>query len=252
MSDKFDVMAREWAHELADVLLSAEEERIEEIKQGRDTTHNFEQIRGLLEREVAPLLRKVDKEAKEKQRDILPHNSWASMEFEFRPLRGGSGVERMTNDGEWTPDNGEWGIAFRNQNLVYYVSIPYYINILWSWCKGHWTQDEPRHPRGNPWHYATTDDKSWGASFNKRHTHPNVVAGDKAMKLTSARFGSASGGGPEFYICDPYIKRGLLRARDTGELVKFPEEFVCIYCGNITDELATAIRNQQEQPEGEK
>jgi hypothetical protein len=43
----------------------------------------------------------------------------------------------------------------------------------------------------------------------------------------------ANGRGPEFHIADPYIQAGLLRVRDTKEIVTFPDTFHCVYCGEI-------------------
>ncbi len=43
----------------------------------------------------------------------------------------------------------------------------------------------------------------------------------------------ANGDGVDFEIGDDVIKAGLLRDRATHEVVVFPKEFVCIYCGSL-------------------
>ena len=155
--------------------------------------------------------------------------------YEFRPLD--DSYERMTDEGEWIPDDGKWGMAFRQGNCIEYVWVAYKLNLDWAWDGGSWSRHEPRHPGGNAWHYAIDGNKFEKDAARIRGNHPNILAGKKAMNLTAKEQGGANGSGPEFHIGDPYISAGLVRDKETKEIIKFPEKLICLYCGDISNEV---------------
>jgi len=154
--------------------------------------------------------------------------------YELRPLPN-SGEWLRWNNGNPIKDDGEWDLAFMNVGngppIVIYVSLAYKTNLLWSWVKnGQWGIDVPEHPDANAWHRITTDGKETNGSWD-RDKHPNTIAGDKAMSWQSSRHGCSNGRHAEFYINNEWIEAGLLRNKETKEVVVFPEIFDCIYCG---------------------
>jgi hypothetical protein len=189
---------------------------------------------------------------RQKKREQIDVDLWPVYEFrpspEWLPSWGWSptGYGRPTpvyrfNGGAWIEDDGEHDIAFAcldGPPLCLYVSLPYQRNILWSWLTTHWTGAGPEsHPtyRGsfspNPWHYMLRDGADdWGGSWG-RDRHENTKAGDAGMSWVSSRRGCANGRHVEWHLRDPHIAAGLVRRRDTQEVVTFPAEPVCMYCG---------------------
>lgn len=154
--------------------------------------------------------------------------------YEFRPLpdafRQGWPVLRYA-DGAWLEDDGEYDIAFLSHNVCLYVEVPYQRNIVWSWTSDHWSANEPRHPRGNAWHYMLRDGETeWGGDWG-RSLHQNTKAGDSGMNHACSKWRSASGRHVEFNLKDPHIAAGLLRERETGQIVTPPDKPICMYCG---------------------
>ncbi len=157
--------------------------------------------------------------------------------YEFRPLPSKrSGDLFRYNNGNWIVDDGEYDLAFVYpcQSTYYGVKVPHRENIIWSWVKnGKWGAYCGDHPRGNAWHYMLRDGETkWGETWSQRR-HINRVAYESACKFVLTNGRSASGGGPEFHINDPCIAEGLVRLRETKEVVKFPDIFNCMYCGEI-------------------
>jgi len=154
--------------------------------------------------------------------------------YEFRPLYKGSLVRY--NNGKWTDDDGEYDIAFYTADNVFSfgVDLPYYDNILWSWCKDmQWGSYVNGHPVGNAWHYSTKDgSKNRGELWKDRYKHPNVKARDLASSELCKKKGVANGRGPQLfhYECS-YIINGYVREQETGIVVSAPEILNCIYCG---------------------
>lgn len=154
--------------------------------------------------------------------------------YEVRPLRENDSILRYDN-GNWIKDDGKFGIAFADmaEGRAYGVSMPYYANILWSWCElGLWRRLLPEHPRGNAWHYMYIENTR-GEHWEQRYNHINVKAQEEAMHLIAEKKGCSSGWSAEFYIGDPYINAGKLRIKETKKIIKFPIIFDCIYCGKI-------------------
>lgn len=157
--------------------------------------------------------------------------------YEFRPLPTWRGPFKRYADGTWVDDDGEYDIAFIatefGPGMVYGVDLPHYDNLAWSWLTTHWTGRQPRHPRGNPWHYTLRDWKvsGWGKPWG-RDRHPNIVATKKGMDKVASERGCASGRGPKFHLDDPVIRAGLMRRADTKEIVVPPERPLCMYCGH--------------------
>jgi len=162
--------------------------------------------------------------------------------YEFRPIKQYMDCLRYA-DGNWIPDDGEYDLAFVGKDdgfpMGIYFHLPYYTNIIWSWCKkGNWRANVIKHPRGNAWHYMLRPGKkTWGNSW-ARDMHPNIIAENKAMDKCCSMYSCANGIGGEFEINDPYIKNGLVRNKETKEVLVFPKIFKCMYCGNIDWEKA--------------
>jgi len=151
--------------------------------------------------------------------------------YEFRPLE--SGEYRRFNNGLWTKDDGEHDLAFvdLDNSMCYYMDLPYYTNIRWSWAKdGNWSAFVSKHPNGNAWHYMVEGNGC--GDLWARDKHPNIMAGSNGMSYVAKKNNVANGSGPEFHIADPYIMKGLLRNAETKEVVIFPEEFKCMFCGS--------------------
>lgn len=155
--------------------------------------------------------------------------------YEFRPLpsvlRPGFETYRFA-DGQWIEDDGEYDLAFVNHNVCWMVDLPYQRNIVWSWIDGHWTGNEPRHPRMNPWHYMLRDGETeWGGPWD-RDQHPNVAAGRSGMSWACAKYRCANGRSVKFHLGDKHIAAGLVRERDGKCVLTFPPKLRCMYCGD--------------------
>lgn len=175
-------------------------------------------------------------------------NLWPA--YEFRPhmewLRNSSSWPRDVtdlhrfNDGQWVKDDGEYDLAFVSvdRGFCLMVEVPYQRNILWSWLTGPWWAGGPAaHPvyrrsiSPNPWHYMLRPgEKEWGGEWG-RDQHENRRAGEAGMSWVCSQRGAARGRHVEFHLGDPHIAAGLLRRRDTKEVVIFPDPPVCMYCG---------------------
>lgn len=138
-------------------------------------------------------------------------------------------------DGQWIPDDGEWDLAFAGHAgspTCLMVDLPYHENIIWSWTTGHWSGFELRHPRGNAWHYMLREGaQGWGNTW-ARDGHANIIAGRSGMNFVCRKNGCANGVHAE--LCDGnfIINAGLMRNRETREVVKRPEKPMCMYCDN--------------------
>ena len=160
--------------------------------------------------------------------------------YEFRPLES---VSHRYADGRWLEDDGStYDLAFLSAArppIGYAVSLPYRRSLLWSWTDRGWQTSEPRHPRGNPWHYMARNGSRLGAAWG-RDSHPNTLAGRAAANENCRRFYCSNGRGPDFVIGDRYIAAGLVRERETQRVLAFPEHLVCIYCGPVTAPVGAA------------
>jgi hypothetical protein len=165
--------------------------------------------------------------------------------YEFRPLPGffQGGEFRRYAGGEWIADDGEYDIAFISNwgaPICLYFAPSYQRNIIASWVDGHWSAREPRHPRGNAWHYAlrpgTTD---WGGDWG-RDKHLNEKVGRLGMNKLCSEVRGANGRHVEpTSMADPHMLAGLVRNRDTKAILTLPHEPVCMYCGDVYRAKAT-------------
>lgn len=166
---------------------------------------------------------------------IARHKTNVYPVYEMRPPKEAHDVFRF-NCGNWIPDDGEWDLAFYGYGtapMAWYVDLPYHKNIAWSGLTTHWSGCVESHPGGNAWHYMLKGKtKTWGDTWDRDY-HENKRAGDKAMDACCAKYRCANGRGPEFRIGDPFIQDGLLRNRETKQIVTFPEKFTCMYCGIV-------------------
>ena len=68
-----------------------------------------------------------------------------------------------------------------------------------------------------------------------------------ASGYVASKMGCANGRGPEFHLHDPSMKLGLVRVRETKEVVVPPEKPVCMYCGlDRTAAARSALRESKE------
>ena len=157
--------------------------------------------------------------------------------YEFRPIlsRFYGDIFRH-NNGEWIVDDGEYDIAFAQPDdcMAYCVDVPSRENIIWSWVvNGDWGARVVGHPGQNGWHYMLREGETeWGECWST-NCHVNKIAYEKAKDFVASKNRCANSRGPEFIINNPYISQGLLRLRDTKEVVVFPKIFKCMYCGDI-------------------
>ena len=169
--------------------------------------------------------------------------------YEFRPLNVNNNTEiRRYANGKWMIDDGEHDLAFTEIGncapMCYYVYLPHTSNIIWSWAiDGQWEVDVPNHPGKNPWHYFLRNrGKEFGSSWDINR-HPNFIARESGMKFVCDAVGCANGSGLYFNIGDEHILAGLLREKETKNVVRFPKKFICMYCG----ELDTSIDKRLKQ-----
>jgi hypothetical protein len=154
--------------------------------------------------------------------------------YEFRPLPkiAANGDILRYNAGKWTPDDGEYDLAFIYNNICLMVELPYQKNIIWSWYDTHWGATEPRHPRRNAWHYALREGATdWGGDW-RSYAHPNRRAGDSGMNKAADLHGYANGRHIEFKPPSQHIMAGLVRERETGKLLTIPTDIHCCFCGD--------------------
>lgn len=157
--------------------------------------------------------------------------------YEFRPIKDRyQGKVFRYAEGGWMPDDGEYDIAFAipDSSIAIGFDVPNRYSIIWSWVKnGNWGANVPEHRRGNAWHYMLrAGETEWTSSWD-RHGHLNYKAKEDAMNHVCHLKQCSNGVGPEFHINDPYIEKGLVRNRETKEIVVFPDIFKCQYCGDI-------------------
>jgi hypothetical protein len=162
--------------------------------------------------------------------------------YEFRPLPGffrDDEVRRYAN-GEWIPDDGEYDLAFigwAGAAVCLYFDHPYSDNLACSWLTTHWSERVRKHPDGNPWHRATVDGrKSLGKRDILAHdNHPNARAGSSGMRACCKFIGNgcANGRHIELNADDEHIASGLVRNAETKEVLVWPADLKCVYCGAV-------------------
>jgi len=166
--------------------------------------------------------------------------------IEFRPLPGYFvGPVRRFANGQWIPDDGEYDLAFicaLGAPTCLMFEHSYQRNIVAQWLDGDWRGNETRHPEGNPWHYVLREGEAeWGGDWG-RDQHPNTRAGRSGMDKLASERGCANGRHINNQIGDAHIAAGLVRERDSGNVVTFVRG-ACMYCG---DSSADAIRKATE------
>lgn len=167
--------------------------------------------------------------------------------YEFRPLPGFfSGPFLRYAGGAWIEDDGQYDLAFVSTGygppICLYVEHGYRENIVSSWLDGDWRAIEPRHPRGNPWHYSLADGESeWGEGW-ERDRHENSRAGRAGMNYLCSTHRCANGRHVELVrAADRHVANGLVRDRETKEVFKHPSGN-CMYCGNSNEAAMLAAR----------
>lgn len=157
--------------------------------------------------------------------------------YETRPPKGVTEVMRLTDKGEWIPDDGEWGLAFYGRAKEGYTGVwgvMQHPDIAWKWCRdGNWERRESAHKDGNPWHYQLRDGVTRCYCQSLPLAHPNEAAHQKAIDACCNHYHCASGDRAEFTVGDGYIAAGLVRRRDTKEVIVFPKEIKCYKCTTL-------------------
>lgn len=171
--------------------------------------------------------------------------------YEFRPLGAWRELFRYAN-GEWIEDDGKYDIAFYGRDRQFtpfglYVQLPHYRNLIWGWYDRHWSSHEPRHPRGNAWHYALREGETqWGDAWDV-DAHPNSRAGREAMNRCCGKYSCANGRGPELNRFNDYVMNGIVRERETKAVFVPPSRPACMYCGDVDTRIA-AVRCDDPRP----
>lgn len=164
--------------------------------------------------------------------------------YEFRPLPGYfRGPFRRYANGAWIEDDGEYDVAFVSDGgapICLYVEHGYQKNIVSSWLDSHWRAIDPRHPRGNPWHYALAEGESeWGGLW-QRDRHKNERARRAGMAYLVSKHRCANGRSVDLVRAnDPHVAAGLVRDRETKETFRHPTGR-CMYCGDSNQEAIRA------------
>lgn len=166
----------------------------------------------------------------------------------------GQGLLRYAN-GQWIPDDGEYDLAFAQGLFAYYVGIPNYSNIIWSWRDITLTRNylpEYLHKYAKAHHLCTTDNlpmKHWN-----NDQHPNKVAGDSAMHQVSSIHGCANGRGA--YLTSespseiPWLKEKRVLIQSTMKPVEIPQNPICYLClDNGKGHLIEALQDYKEKLE---
>lgn len=137
--------------------------------------------------------------------------------------------------GEWIPNDGEYDIAFigTSDPICVYVDHGYQRNINFGWFTKHWSSHEPRHPRGNAWHYSLIEGATeWGGDWG-RERNENYLVGRKGMDKVCSAMRCANGRGISLVNMDQHVKAGLVRDRETKEIFAYPSNPTCMYCGTV-------------------
>jgi len=192
--------------------------------------------------------------------------------FIFRPFNGceGNGITVTTYgykyrgqellryaNGQWIPDDGEYDLAFAHGVFAYYVSLPNYSNIIWSWRDIELTRTflpEYLHKYAKAHHLYTTDNLPMQHWDNDQH--PNKIAGDSAMHKVSSIHGCANGRGA--YLCSespseiPWLRKKRVLIQSTMQPVEIPETPICYLClDNGKRHLIEALQDYKEQLESD-
>lgn len=158
--------------------------------------------------------------------------------YEFRPIPGAlRGDLRRYANGEWLPDDGEtYDLAFISgfgAPICMYVEHSYQRNILWGWTTGHWSANEHRHPKSNPWHYVLREGETeWGGDWGSSQ-HLNHRAGDSGMSKLVSEHRCANGRSVGITRPSKHVLAGMVRDRETGIVLAPPESPACMYCGDV-------------------
>lgn len=160
---------------------------------------------------------------------------WPVLEFRYLETLAGRHPVFRYNDGLWTRDDGAYDLAFIWKRHAIAITLPARRNILWSWVDAHWETREPRHTDCNPRHYALREGASgWGPGW-ERWRHPNERAAMEAEALAKKIWGEAYRVSIDFQPAAPDIRLGLVRDRESKEVVTLPESAVCFMCGDRFD-----------------
>jgi len=158
-------------------------------------------------------------------------------------------------DGQWIPDDGEYDLAFAHGVFAYYVSLPDYSNVIWTWRDIELTKSflpEYLHKYTKAHHIHTADNLPMRHWDNNQH--PNEIAGESAMHKVSSIHGCANGRGA--YLCSespsgaPWLKEKRILLQSTMQPVLMPENPICYLCSdNGKGHLIEALQNYKEQLE---
>ena len=187
----------------------------------------------------------------------------------FRPLTNSTHLLRYA-DNTWIPDDGKPDLAFvdRANPVAYYVSLPDYTDVIWTWHDLDLTKKIVGDEFGKidyreGWHTMSIDNKETEQShwdYTDKKKHPNQVAADSAMNKCCEFHSCASGRG--VYLCheekeSPYFSKGLVWIQSTMQPIKPPEEPICYLClndglGHKTNVLKNAYNNALSDKEYEE
>jgi hypothetical protein len=160
----------------------------------------------------------------------------------FRPLTNSSHLLRYANN-TWIPDDGEPDLAFvdLNNSLAYYVQLPNYKNVIWSWFDLELTKkvvgnDFSKIEYRKGWHTMTVDntdeddEKYHWFSWDIEKEHPNGIASRHAMDKCCSLHHVAQGRAV-YIFCEDKIS--LFKwVKSTMQLISPPQNPICHLCLN--------------------
>jgi hypothetical protein len=201
--------------------------------------------------------------------------------FVFRPLHEGYDYTRIQGlryaNGRWIPDDGEYDLAFVISNFAYYVALPQYSNLLWTWSDAPLAKKwlpEYLHRYAESWHSMTIDNTPTSDDYRRYSwedddPHPNRVAGRSAMNKAcelhhcangrSIRIDDAQYDTNQWIHANEYIKRGVLKIQRTMQPVTLPIKLECYLCADngkghliqalqdYKDDLGAQIEDNEQQ-----
>lgn len=163
-------------------------------------------------------------------------------------------LHRYAN-GKWIPDDGEYDLAFVRGVFAYYVSLPDYSNVIWTWRDIDLTRSylpEYLHKYAKAHHIYTSNNEPMHHWDNSQH--PNEVAGKSAMNKVSSNFGVANGSGA--HLCSesprevPWLKEERILMQSTMQPVLIPDNPVCYLClDNGKGHLIEALQDYKDRLE---
>jgi hypothetical protein len=144
-------------------------------------------------------------------------------------------------EGKWIPDDGEYDVAFGcliGAPVALYFTHSGKKNVVCQW-RSRIHKNNIKHPgkdiwikgHKDPWHYILDNgSKVPDTGYNANDGNLNSQAGRNAMDHVFSEGHCCNGRSITFDPFDRHIAAGLVRDRETKEVLTFTPEMKCIYC----------------------